>query len=190
MGVLVLASGYYLANRINGKPVTETIGGKDYLVTETVRDAYVGYLQKQLKCFYVVSDSEYERLKGRGTMLYIHNYRLADDRDFEAARAAVDTLVSNTDENFTARGAFDPFDNELDWVKALHALGRTMYTSLFSIYVVSTAAVFFVFVFCCIFSVAVYRKNVLWQCKAFHNFIISHTEWQTFIYFCFSVVVI
>lgn len=48
MGVLVLASGYYLANRINGKPVTETIGGKDYLVTETVRDAYVGYLQKQL----------------------------------------------------------------------------------------------------------------------------------------------
>lgn len=59
------------------------------------------------------------------------------------------------------RGAFDPFDNELDWVKALHALGRTMYTSLFSIYVVSTAAVFFVFVFCCIFSVAVYRKNVL-----------------------------
>lgn len=220
--------------RINEKPVTETIGGKGYLVTRTVSDPYVGYLQKQLGCFYIVSDSEYERLKGQGTMLYIHNYKLADDRDFEAARTAVDTLISNTDENFTARGAFDPSDNDLDWVKALHALcifmflvfvvacgcimfmklyndsfeekerylvlrklgipagtlsasiahellsayllpfivmavsayfsvhalGRTMYTNLFSIYVVSTLAVLVVFVLCYLLSVAVYRRNV------------------------------
>ena len=31
-------------------------------------------------------------------------------------------LISNTDENFTARVAVDPFDNELEWVKVLHSL--------------------------------------------------------------------
>ena len=192
-------------------------------------------MQADLQCFYIVSDSEYERLKGQGTLLYIHNYKLADDRDFEAARSAVDVLISNTDENFTARVAVDPFDNDLDWVKALHALcifmflvfvvacgcimfmklyndsfeekerylvlrklgfsagtlsasiahellcaymlpfivmavsayfsvralGRTMYTSLLSIYVASTLAVLTVFVLCYLLSVAVYQRNVL-----------------------------
>lgn len=220
---------------VHEQPYPVTIGGKAYLVTRTVRDAYIGYMQREMGCFYVVSDSEYERLKEQGTTLYIHNYKLADDMDFAAARAAVDTLISNTDENFTARVAVDPFDNDTDWIKALHslcifmflvfvvacgcimfmklyndsfeekerylvlrklgipsgtisasiaqellsaymlpfavmavsayfsvhALGRMMYTSLFSIYVVSTLAVFAVFVLCYMLSVAVYRKNVL-----------------------------
>ncbi len=220
---------------VHEQPVPVMIGGKAYLVTRTVRDAYIGYMQREMGCFYVVSDSEYERLKEQGTTLYIHNYKLADDMDFAAARAAVDTLISNTDENFTARVAVDPFDNDTDWIKALHslcifmflvfvvacgcimfmklyndsfeekerylvlrklgipsgtisasiaqellsaymlpfaviavsayfsvhALGRMMYTSLFSIYVVSTLAVFAVFVLCYMLSVAVYRKNVL-----------------------------
>lgn len=219
---------------VHEQPVPVTIGGKAYLVTRTVRDAYIGYMQREMGCFYVVSDSEYERLKEQGTMLYIHNYKLADDMDFAAARAAVDTLISNTDENFTARVAVDPYDNDMDWIKALHslcifmflvfvvacgcimfmklyndsfeekerylvlrklgipsgtisasiaqellsaymlpfavmavsayfsvhALGRMMYTSLFSIYVISTLAVFAVFVLCYMLSVAVYRKNV------------------------------
>ncbi|MDE5697015.1 MAG: hypothetical protein K2I96_06335, partial [Lachnospiraceae bacterium] len=220
--------------RINQKPVPVTIGDKDYLETQTLRDAYIGYMQKQMGCFYIVSDSEYERMKGQSTMLYIHNFKLADDTAFEAARAAVDVLISNTDENFTARVAVDPFDNDLDWVKVLHslcifmflvfvvacgcimfmklyndsfeekerylvlkklgfpagtlsasiahellsaymlpfvvmvvsayfsvhALGKMMYTSLLSIYFVSTLAVLVVFVLCYILSVAVYRRNV------------------------------
>lgn len=231
---------YYLSHQmlmsflLNEKPKAVTIGGKEYQETRTVMDAYIGYMQADLQCFYIVSDSEYERLKGQGTLLYIHNYKLADDRDFEAARSAVDVLVSNTDENFTARVAVDPFDNDLDWVKALHALcifmflvfvvacgcimfmklyndsfeekerylvlrklgfsagtlsasiahellcaymlpfivmavsayfsvralGRTMYTSLLSIYVASTLAVLAVFVLCYLLSVAVYQRNV------------------------------
>ena len=232
---------YYLSHQIlmsfllNEKPKAVTIGGKEYQETRTVMDAYIGHMQADLQCFYIVSDSEYERLKGQGTLLYIHNYKLADDRDFEAARSAVDVLISNTDENFTARVAVDPFDNDLDWVKALHALcifmflvfvvacgcimfmklyndsfeekerylvlrklgfsagtlsasiahellcaymlpfivmavsayfsvralGRTMYTSLLSIYVASTLAVLTVFVLCYLLSVAVYQRNVL-----------------------------
>lgn len=220
--------------RVSQNPVPVTIGDKDYLETKIIRDAYIGYMQKQMDCFYIVSDSEFERLREKSTILYIHNFKLADDTAFEAARTAVDVLISNTDENFTARVAVDPFDNDLDWVKVLHslcifmflvfivacgcimfmklyndsfeekerylvlkklgfstkslsasiahelmsaymlpfaimvvsayfsvrALGKTMYTSLFSIYLVSTLAVLVVFVFCYVLSVAVYRRNV------------------------------
>lgn len=232
---------YYLSHQMllsfitSQKPEPVTIGGKEYLMTQIVRDAYIGYMQKQMGCFYIVSDSEYGRLKEQGSMLYIHNYKLADDTDFEAARTAVDVLISNTDENFTARVAIDPFDNDLDWIKVLHslcifmflvfivacgcimfmklyndsfeererylvlgklgfssktlsasiahelmsaymlpfivmavsayfsvhALGKMMYASLFSIYAVSTLAVLAVFVLCYILSVAVYRQNVV-----------------------------
>jgi len=231
---------FYLAHQmlmsflVDEKPTAVTIGGKEYMETRTIMDAYIGYMQADMQCFYIMSDSEYERLKGQGTMLYIHNYKLADDRDFEAARTAVDVLISNTDENFTARVAVDPSDNDLDWVKTLHtlcilmflvfvvacgcimfmklyndsfeekerylvlrklgfsegaltasiarellsaymlpfivmavsayfsvhALGLTMKTSLFSIYVVSTLAVLAVLVFFYLLSVAVYRRNV------------------------------
>ncbi len=220
--------------RVNQKPAPVTLGDKDYLETQILRDAYIGYMQKAMGCFYIVSDSEYERMKGQSTTLYIHNFKLADDTAFEAARAAVDVLISNTEENFTARVAVDPFDNELDWVKVLHslcifmflvfivacgcimfmkiyndsfeererylvlkklgfpagtlaasiahellsaymlpfvvmvvsayfsvhALGRMMYTSLFSIYLVSTLTVLAVFVFCYVLSVVVYQRNV------------------------------
>lgn len=43
---------------------------------------------------------------------------------------------------------------------SVNALGRMMYTNLFSIYVVSMLVVLAVFALCYILSVAVYRKNV------------------------------
>lgn len=231
---------YYLSHQIllsfftSREPVPETIGGTTYWQTEIIRDACIGYMQKEMGCFYIVSDSVYERLRAQGTMLYIHNYKIADDTAFEAARTALDTLISDTDENFTARVAVDPFDNDLDWVKVLHslcifmflvfvvacgcvmfmklyndsfeererylvlkklgfssrtlaasiahemmgaymlpfavmavsahfsvhALGKMMFASLFSIYAASTLTVFVMFAFCCIISIAVYRRNV------------------------------
>ena len=96
-------------------------------------------MQREMGCFYVVSDSAYERLKGQGTTLYIHNYKLADDNDFAAARTALDVLISNTEENFTARVAIDPFDNDLDWGKMLHALCICM----FMVFVVASGCIMF-----------------------------------------------
>lgn len=136
---------FYLSHQVlmtfifNEKPVPVTIGGKEYLETQTIRDPYIGYMQREMGCFYVVSDSAYERLKGQGTTLYIHNYKLADDNDFEAARTALDVLISNTEENFTARVAIDPFDNDLDWVKMLHALCICM----FMVFVVASGCIMF-----------------------------------------------
>lgn len=136
---------FYLSHQVlmtfifNEKPVPVTIGGKEYLETQTIRDPYIGYMQREMGCFYVVSDSAYERLKGQGTTLYIHNYKLADDNDFEAARTALDVLISNTEENFTARVEVDPFDNDLDWVRMLHALCICM----FMVFVVASGCIMF-----------------------------------------------
>lgn len=136
---------FYLSHQVlmtfifNEKPVPVTIGGREYLETQTIRDPYIGYMQREMGCFYVVSDSAYERLKGQGTTLYIHNYKLADDNDFEAARTALDVLISNTEENFTARVAVDPFDNDLDWVRMLHALCICM----FMVFVVASGCIMF-----------------------------------------------
>ena len=55
-------------------------------------------------------------------MYYICNYKLADDTVFWEVRAAFDTIVSNTDENYTARVAIDPYSNEGEWIKSLHSL--------------------------------------------------------------------
>jgi len=119
---------YYLSHLIllsfftNQEPEPVIIGDKTYLLTNTIRTAYIGYMQKEMGCFYIVSDREYERLKGQSTVLYIHNYKLADDTAFAKARAAIDTLICNTQENYTARVAVDPYSNETEWIKVLHSL--------------------------------------------------------------------
>jgi Predicted permease. len=101
---------------------TVTIGNDTFFQAGIVREPCLGYMQREMGCFYVVSDSTYSRMKEYSTMLYIHNYKIADNAAFERARTAVDVLISNTDENFTARVAVDPFDNGLEWIKVLHAL--------------------------------------------------------------------
>lgn len=231
---------FYLSHQMllslimGNRQIPVTLGDEIFQETEVIRQPYVGYMQKQMGCFYIVSDTAYERLRQKSQTLYIHNYKIADDTDFERARAAIDVLISNTDENYTARVAVNPFDNDLEWIKVLHALcvfmflvfivaggcimfmklyndafeekerylvlkkigfssrtlaasvakellgaymlpfvvmtvsayfsvnalGRMMYTNLFSIYLVSMLVVLGVFALCYILSVAVYRKNV------------------------------
>ncbi|MDE7479409.1 MAG: ABC transporter permease [Lachnospiraceae bacterium] len=120
------------------REVPVTIGEKTYRETKTIRDAYIGYMQK-MDCFYIVSDSEYERLKAQSNILYIHNYKIAEDAAFESARTAIDVLISNTDENFTARVAVDPFDNELEWIKVFHSLCIFM----FLVFIVACGCIMF-----------------------------------------------
>ncbi|MDE7206182.1 MAG: ABC transporter permease, partial [Lachnospiraceae bacterium] len=120
---------YYLSHLVllsfitNEEAEPVTIAGKTYRQTQRIMTPYLGYMQKELGCFYVVSDREYERLKAKSeTVYYICNYKIADNDVFWEARAAFDTIVSNTDENYTARVSIDPYSNEGEWIKALHSL--------------------------------------------------------------------
>lgn len=111
-----------LLSFFTNQPEPVTIAEKTYQQTQRISSPYLGYIQKEMACFYIVSDREYERLKPQSTVLYIHNYKISDDLAFLEARDAIDVFISNTDENFTARAAVDPQSNELEWIKTLHPL--------------------------------------------------------------------
>lgn len=99
------------------------ICGKTYAKTEEVKEPYLGYLQEQMS-FYMVNGEEYERLLPQGQELYAYNYRIKDIYHYEASVEALGTLVSNTDENYTARIVTGPQSSEQDigWVKILYSL--------------------------------------------------------------------
>lgn len=136
---------YYLSHQILLSLITRqdseavTLGEELFQKTETVREPCIGYMQKAMGCFYIVSDAAYERLAPGSTTLYIHNYRIADDTAFERARTALDVLISNTDKNFTARVAVDPRDNDMEWIRVLHALCIFM----FLVFIVAGGCVMF-----------------------------------------------
>lgn len=116
-----------------------TIADKTYRQTQRIMIPYFGYMQKEMGCFYVVSDREYQRLKAQSTLYYICNYKLANDTVFWEARAAFDGIISNTDENYTARVAIDPSSNEGEWIKALHSLCIFM----FLVFIVASGCIMF-----------------------------------------------
>lgn len=115
------------------------LGEEMFQEVGTVREPCLGYMQKEMGCFYVVSDSAFQRMKEHSTILYIHNYKIADDTAFVRAREAINVLISNTDENFTARVAVDPFDNEIEWVKVLY----TLCIFMFLVFIVAGGCIMF-----------------------------------------------
>lgn len=124
----------------NGEAEPVTIAGKTYRQTQRIMIPYLGYLQKELGCLYVVSDREYERLKEKNDLIYyICSYKLADNDVYGAIRTAFDTIVSNTEENYTARVSIDPYSNEGEWIKALHSLCIFM----FLVFIVASGCIMF-----------------------------------------------
>lgn len=136
---------YYLSHLVllsfigSGEAEPVEIAGKTYRQTERIMIPYLGYLQRELGCLYVVSDKEYERLREQSMVYYICNYKLADNSVFWEVREAFDAIVSNTNENYTARVSIDPFSNEGEWIKALHSLCIFM----FLVFIVASGCIMF-----------------------------------------------
>lgn len=103
----------------NGERGIRIIAGKSYEQIMTTRVPYFGYLQERVS-IYAVSDTEYERLASGGEELYTFHYRISDPADFERIKEALNVLSSNTEENYTARVAIDPYNNDDEWIKALY----------------------------------------------------------------------
>lgn len=98
-----------------------TINGKIWKQIEETSVPYLGYLQ-EIVSFYMVNDKEYQKLLPLGTELYTFNYRIKDIYNFEASLDELDTLVSNTEENYTARIVTDPKSSDIEWIKILYSL--------------------------------------------------------------------
>lgn len=117
---------------------TVQINGKTYQQTADTNIPYLGYLQEQVS-FYLVNDAEYERLKPLGTELYTYNYRIEDIYNFAASKDELDTIVSNTEENYTARVMIDPNSSEIEWIKVLY----TICIFMFMVFILASGSILF-----------------------------------------------
>ena len=140
---IIKASHLYLLSLITDRSHVEvTVNEKSYRQIEDTNVPYLGYLQESMS-FYVVNDEEYERLLPLGQELYTYNYQLADPGRFEEAREALQTLTSNTEENYTARVAIDPESSDIDWIKVLYSICIFM----FLVFILASGSIMFMKVY-------------------------------------------
>lgn len=136
---VVRASHLYLLSLItNRSGLKIAINGKTYRQTKEVNIPYMGYFQKIMD-FYIVNDAEYQKMLPLGQELYAYNYRIGDLNAFETVRNSLDELVSNTEENYTARVASDPNDNDIDWIRVLYSLCIFM----FMVFILASGSIMF-----------------------------------------------
>ena len=114
------------------------IQGEKYWQIEKVRIPYLGYLQKQ-KDFYIINDKTYERLKQKGEVLYLYNYKISDSSAFAETKAALDVVMTEKEGSNTGRVAIDPTSKDMEWIKILHALCIFM----FLVFVVSSGCIMY-----------------------------------------------
>lgn len=104
------------------KDVSVQMKDRTFLQIDEIQEPYLGYLQESMS-FYLVNDREYEKLKPFGQQLYAYNYRIRDIYNYKASQDALATLVSNTQENYTARIVTGPDSGrDREWIKILYSL--------------------------------------------------------------------
>lgn len=121
--VISLANMPLMSFTTNRERVSKILAGRSYEQIMVTRAPYFGYLQEKMGGdIYAVNDAEYERLASAGEKLYTFHYRISDAADFERLRDDLNVLISNTEDNYTARVAIDPenYINDIGWIRAIY----------------------------------------------------------------------
>ena len=116
------------------------IRGKEYQQLATIRIPYLGYLQKQGD-FYIVSDEEYERLRGEGEELYLYNYKVGNDSAFAETKKEIDNfaLEIKAKGDYIGRVAINPDNSETEWMKLVYSICIFM----FLVFVVASGCIMY-----------------------------------------------
>lgn len=136
---IVEANNMPLMSLLVGPKEPVTIYGKEYRNIAETSEPYVGYIQ-EITNMYIVNTSEYQRLLPMGKELYTYNYQIADLDCFAQARDALNVLVVNTEDIYTARVSIDPHDTERAWIRVLYSLCMFM----FLVFIVASGCILFV----------------------------------------------
>ncbi|MDO5409974.1 MAG: ABC transporter permease [Lachnospiraceae bacterium] len=119
---IIKVSRLYLLSLITDRSgISIQIKGKEYQQIEDTSIPYLGILQEKMP-FYLVNAQEYEKLKAYGQELTLYNYKIKDDRHIKASMEELDTITSETDQNYTAYIVSDPKSDDLGWVKIVYSL--------------------------------------------------------------------
>lgn len=115
------------------------INGKEYHQIAETSVPYLGYLQESMS-YYMVNDHEYEQLLPVGQQLFTYNYRISDIYNYKASLDELDTIVSNTEESYTARVAIDPYSSDIEWIKILYSICIFM----FMVFILASGSILFI----------------------------------------------
>ncbi|MDD2981292.1 MAG: ABC transporter permease [Hespellia sp.] len=118
------------------------INGKEFRQIAQTEVPYLGYLQESVS-YYVVNDRVYNELLPLGQQLYTYNYRISDIYNFRESLDELDTITSNTAENYTARVAIDPKDSEVEWMKVTYSVCIFM----FMVFILASGCILFMKVY-------------------------------------------
>lgn len=111
----------HLLSFSNHSDISQTINGKTYQQIAQSSVPYLGRFQETFE-FYIVSDQTYSQLQSIGTQMYCYNYKIKDPNHFQASIDDLNTIVSETDEQYTAYIAMDPHSQDIEWVKILYSV--------------------------------------------------------------------
>lgn len=118
--------------------ITHIIDKKVYKQIYKTSVPYLGTLQEHLS-FFLVSDDVYKNLKAKGTEIYCYNYKIKDIQNFKASQDELDTIVSESNDNFTTYFTNDPNHKEIEWIKILYSVCVFM----FMVFVLASGSILF-----------------------------------------------
>lgn len=118
--------------------ITETINGKTYKQIDSTTVPYLGSFQENFS-FYLVNDEVYKTLKPLGIEYYSYNYHIKDIQNFNASIDALNTLLSETEENYTAYQAIDPNSSDIEWIKVMYSICIFM----FMVFILASGSILF-----------------------------------------------
>lgn len=121
-GEMIELSHLYLLSLLTKREnVPVKVLDKQFLQISEMNAPFLGYLQETMN-YYIINDSEYEKLRPLGQELYSYNYKIKDTGNYKASADALGTLVSSAQEDYTARVVTSPDSSEWEWVKILYSL--------------------------------------------------------------------
>ncbi len=118
--------------------ITVTINNKKYKQIEETSVPYLGKLQ-EVYSLYVVNDSEYKKLMPLGKEVYMYNYAIKDTSRFKKSLKDLDSIVSETKDNYTSYIAVDPESPDIAWIKIMCSIC----VFLFMVFILASGSILF-----------------------------------------------
>jgi len=122
----------------NKENITRTIDKKEYKQIAETAIPYLGRFQEKLE-FFLVSDDTYQSLKSKGNEIYCYNYKIKDNTNFKASIDELDTIVSETENNYTSYLAVDPSSSDIEWIKIMYSVCIFM----FMVFILASGSIIF-----------------------------------------------
>lgn len=106
--------------------VTLTLNHKTYHQIAESYEPYLGIFEEQMS-FYVMNDTEYERLRAIGQEAYLYNYQIHRPEQYQASTDELEALIASNPAQPLSYVAVDPKNSDIEWIKVLFSVCLFMF---------------------------------------------------------------